>query len=231
MDPMRVVRSTDRTGWTALVDPPGEMPSGGSEITAFTSENGSFTCGFWEREPDTWSFSRPYDEVAFVLAGSAEVETDDGRTLSVRAGDVLVTPNGSKGTWHVREPLLKCFAIYEGGPVADTTVRVFGRDDDVSWTVLETAPEDANPPGEEWYAWRSSDGRFSAGVWRRVAETGPMTLAYDEVALLFDGEVDVEGGGSTSSAGPGDLLVTPKGFSGTWRAKTPVRKFWAVHHG
>jgi uncharacterized cupin superfamily protein len=68
-------------------------------------------------------------------------------------------------------------------------------------------------------------------VWRRVPETGPMKEESDEAALVLEGEVAVESGGSTASIGPGDLLVTPKGFSGTWRARSPVRKFWAVHHG
>jgi uncharacterized cupin superfamily protein len=231
MTDLRVVHSSDRNRWLALVDPPGEIPSGGSELTAFTSGDGSFTCGFWEREPDSWSFVRPYDEVAYVVAGSAEILTAEGRTLSVGPGDVLVTPKGSKGTWHIEETLLKFFAIYEGGPVGDATVRTIGRDDEVDWTVLETEADDPNAPGEEWYAWRSPDGRFSTGVWRRVPETGPMKLESDEAALLLEGEVDVESEGSSESIRPGDLLVTPKGFSGTWRARSPVRKFWAVYHG
>jgi uncharacterized protein len=231
MTDLRVVHGSDRSGWTALVDPPGEIPSGGSELTAFTSRDGSFTCGFWEREPDTWSFSRHHDEVAYVLGGSAEIETADGRTLGVGPGDVLVTPNGSKGTWHVGDTLLKFFAIYEGGPSDDATVRTIGRNDDVEWTLLETEAGDPTPPGEEWLAWRSPDGRFSAGVWRRAPETGPMRLGYDEVSLLLEGEVDVESDGSSVSVGPRDVLVTPNGFSGTWRARSAVRKFWAVYHG
>jgi uncharacterized protein len=231
MTDLSVVHSSDRNRWLALVDPPGEIPSGGSELTAFTSRDGSFTCGFWEREPDTWSFVRRYDEVAYLLAGSAEIETADGRTLDVGPGDVLVTPSGSTGTWHIGETLLKFFAIYEGGPAGDATARTIGRDDDVEWTVLETDEGDPAPPGEEWYAWRSPDGRFSTGVWRREPESGPMMLEYDEAAILLEGEVDVESEGSSASIRPGDLLVTPKGFSGTWRARSPVRKFWAVYHG
>ena len=86
MDEISLVSSTDRTTWTPLVDPPGQIPSGGRERSIFTSGDGSFTCGFWEREPDTWSFERPYDEVAYILEGSAEIETDDGRMLAVGAG-------------------------------------------------------------------------------------------------------------------------------------------------
>jgi uncharacterized cupin superfamily protein len=70
--------------------------------------------GFWEREPDTWSFERPYDEVALILEGDADIVADDGRTLTVGPGDVLVTPKGSAGTWVIRERIVKFWVIYDG---------------------------------------------------------------------------------------------------------------------
>jgi uncharacterized cupin superfamily protein len=56
--------------------------------------------------------------------------------------------------------------------------------------------------------------------------------AYHEVACLLRGEVDVAlEGGEVLSAGPGDVLVTPRGSRAEWRAKRPVLKLWAVDHG
>jgi uncharacterized cupin superfamily protein len=108
-----VIRSAGREGWAALVDPPGEIPSDGGEISAFTSPDGRFTTGLWEREPDTWSFERPYDEVAVILSGAAEIEGPDGTRHRVGPGDVLITPKGSRGTWRITETIVKFFAIYE----------------------------------------------------------------------------------------------------------------------
>ncbi|MEX0985425.1 MAG: cupin domain-containing protein [Actinomycetota bacterium] len=108
---IRVIASGERTGWSALVDPPGEMGTGGAEHEAFAS--GPFTTGLWERAPDTWSFERPYHEVALILHGEADIEEPDGTVHTVRAGDVLVTPEGSKGTWHIREKIVKFYAIYD----------------------------------------------------------------------------------------------------------------------
>ena len=231
MAEITVVRSGGRTGWSALVDPPGRIPSGGLEISAFTSGDGAFTCGLWEREPDTWSFERPYDEVAYFLAGSAEVETDDGRVLGIGPGDAMVTPKGSKGTWRIHETLAKFYAIYAGGEIGDTSVRVIAADDPVEWVELENPPGDHSPPGREWYAWRNPDGKFSTGVWQRAPETGTFERTYHEVACMIEGEIDIEtGDGHVLGVGPGDVLVTPEGSSGVWRAKTPVKKFWAVHH-
>jgi uncharacterized cupin superfamily protein len=111
---IRVVRSGDRDDWRTLVDPPGELPSPGREADVFTTAGGAVTTGFWEREPDTWSFERPYDEVALILDGDADIVADDGRTLTVGPGDVLVTPKGSAGTWVIRERIVKFWVIYDG---------------------------------------------------------------------------------------------------------------------
>jgi uncharacterized cupin superfamily protein len=231
MNEMSVMRSSDREGWTTLVDPPGAIPSAGRERTAFTSGDGAFTVGLWEREPDTWSFERPYDEVAMILAGRADIETADGRTLSLDPGDILVTPVGSKGTWTIHETLLKCFAIYEGGPAGDTEVRVFRADESREWIEIERPAGDENPPGEEWVAFGSGDKRFSVGLWHREPETGRMDLTYLEVACLTDGEVEVQtDDGRLLSVGPGDVLVTPSGTGGLWKAKSRVEKLWAVYH-
>jgi uncharacterized cupin superfamily protein len=114
MSTIRVIPEGGRA-WHPLVDPPGAIPSGGAEAAAFATAEGSFTTGFWEREPDTWSFVRPYDEVALILAGVADIETDDGEVHTVRAGDVLITPKGSAGTWRITETIVKFYAIFSEG--------------------------------------------------------------------------------------------------------------------
>ena len=48
---------------------------------------------------------------------------------------------------------------------------------------------------------------------------------------MIEGAVEIEtDDGRVLRAGAGDVIVTPEGSSGLWRALTPVRKFWAVHH-
>ncbi|MGZ4131703.1 MAG: cupin domain-containing protein [Actinomycetota bacterium] len=99
---IRVVSSASREAWRALVDPPGDIPSPGAELEVLASADARYSTGLWEREPDTWSFERPYHEVAVILEGEADIETPDGTVHTVRAGDVLVTPKGLQG--HVADP-------------------------------------------------------------------------------------------------------------------------------
>lgn len=110
---IRVMRSDERDGWRPLVEPPGAIPSPGRETDVF-SATGAVSTGFWERDPDTWSFERPYDEVALILEGDADIVTDDGRTLTIGPGDVLITPKGSAGSWVIRERIVKFWVIYDG---------------------------------------------------------------------------------------------------------------------
>ena len=104
--------------------------------------------------------------------------------------------------------------------------------DGLGWEDIPTEPGDTNEPGSEVVSFRSSDEAFSFGLWRRVPETGPMEPPYHEIAVLIEGEVElIEEDGTVHRAGPGDVLITPKGSKCTWRALTPVKKFWAVYHG
>ena len=101
---------------------------------------------------------------------------------------------------------------------------------ELDWEVVPTAADDPNPPGEEMVAFRSGDRRFSVGVWQRAPETGPMDLPYHEIAVIIEGEVEIhEEDGTVHHVGPGDVLVTPKGSRATWKALSPVKKFWTVY--
>jgi uncharacterized cupin superfamily protein len=114
----------------------------------------------------------------------------------------------------------------------DPRVRAIRADehDDLPWEQIPTAEGDPVPPGEETVLFRSGDGAFSFGLWRRVPETGPLEPPYHEIAVIVEGEVEVtEEDGTVHRVGPGDVLITPKGSRATWRALSPVKKLWAVH--
>ena len=114
----------------------------------------------------------------------------------------------------------------------DASIRVIkaSEQDGLPWEIIPTAEGDPTPPGEETVSFRAGDARFSFGLWKREPETGPMDLPYHEIAVIIEGEVEVTGeDGTVHLVGPGDVLITPKGSRATWRALSPVKKFWAVY--
>jgi uncharacterized cupin superfamily protein len=114
----------------------------------------------------------------------------------------------------------------------DPSIRVIRAEeqDALGWEEIPTEPGDPSPPGEEVVSFRAGDGRFSFGLWRRVPETGPMEPPYHEIAVLIEGEVELhEEDGTVHRAGPGDVIVTPKGSKATWKALSPVKKFWTIY--
>lgn len=100
----------------------------------------------------------------------------------------------------------------------------------VVWEEASRGPEEVEPAGEESTAF--ARGGFSTGFWRRDQQNRRFERPYDEIAYIIDGEVELTlDDGLVVHAGPGDVLVTPKGSKGFWRNLTPVTKFWAILEG
>jgi uncharacterized cupin superfamily protein len=114
---------------------------------------------------------------------------------------------------------------------ATTDIEVVARDAGLQWSQVPTPDGDLAPPGEEAVLFRSDDRSFSAGLWRRVPESGTLEPPFDEAMCLLRGEVEIRGESVTARLGPGDVLVAPNGSRSGWRSVAPVLKFWAVYHG
>lgn len=68
--------------------------------------------GVWKSVEGGWPVvDRPDTEVAFILDGRARITNEDGTTIEVSKGDLLVLPPGWTGRWDVLEPLRKVYVI------------------------------------------------------------------------------------------------------------------------
>lgn len=115
------------------------------------------------------------------------------------------------------------------GDLSDTRIRVI-RADEMSWEEAMTGPEETDPPGEECSAAVSMDDKFSFGLWRRDVQQRHFERPYHEVAYIVEGEVEVtDDDGNVLVAGPGDVLITPKGSKGYWKNLSPVKKVWGIY--
>lgn len=79
----------------------------------YTDTSGAFSAGIWEAEPGAWRVRYTEDEYCEILAGVSELTGDDGRVVTVRAGDRFVVPAGFSGTWRVLETTRKVYVIHE----------------------------------------------------------------------------------------------------------------------
>ena len=104
------------------------------------------------------------------------------------------------------------------------------RPEDVRWEEAMIGPEEKDPPGHECVAATSGDERFSCGLWQRDVQNRYFERPYHEIAYILEGQVEVtDDDGNLVTAGPGDILITPKGSKGHWKNLSPVKKFWTVY--
>jgi len=101
---------------------------------------------------------------------------------------------------------------------------------DVRWDEAMVGPEEKDPPGQECVAAQSGDERFSCGLWQREVQRRYFERPYHEIAYILEGQVEVtDDDGNVVTAGPGDILITPKGSKGFWKNLGPVKKFWTIY--
>jgi uncharacterized cupin superfamily protein len=75
-------------------------------------------------------------------------------------------------------------------------------------------------------SFQSSDGKLEVGLYRLSRVTLKISnWPVDEFMYFLEGQVEItDEEGSSNIYGPGDTIVMPKGFSGTWRQLSPIRK-------
>lgn len=81
-------------------------------------------------------------------------------------------------------------------------------------------------------SWPLLDGDFSTGIW--TATPGHHRVIRDrtttEAFLILEGEIELseDGVAAPRRFGPGDLVVFPPGFTGSWRTISAVRKLYCT---
>jgi uncharacterized cupin superfamily protein len=111
----------------------------------------------------------------------------------------------------------------------DTRIRVI-KPEDITWEEAMRYPEEHDPAGKEFTAAKSVDDKFSFGLWQRDVQRRHFERGYHEIAYIIEGQVEVtEENGEVHLAGPGDILITPKGSKGFWKNLSPVKKVWGIY--
>ncbi len=109
---IRVIKPEDVI-WEEAMHKPEETEAPGKEFTAARSVDDKFSFGLWQRDAQSRHFERQYHEIAYIIEGQVEITDDDGERLVAGPGDILITPQGSKGYWKNLTPVKKVWGIYE----------------------------------------------------------------------------------------------------------------------
>lgn len=79
----------------------------------------------------------------------------------------------------------------------------------------------------------SADGKFYVGYSDHSTATIELkNWPIDEFMYFIEGQVELtDENGKSTIYGPGDMLVMPKGYNGTWRQLEPVKKINIMYEG
>lgn len=79
----------------------------------------------WEKEVSTFPWAFVTTEIALIEEGECVMTPEDGGSpTTFKAGDLVVFPNGYKGTWEVKKALKKRFKHKDGNFVKCAFSRV-----------------------------------------------------------------------------------------------------------
>jgi uncharacterized cupin superfamily protein len=81
-------------------------------LQAWTSTIVDAQAGVWEATEGSFAAARDgYDEICVITNGRVTVVPDGGKPITLSPGDLLVTPCGWRGIWHVHEQTRKVYVI------------------------------------------------------------------------------------------------------------------------
>jgi len=82
---------------------------------AYSGSAGKFFAGIWQSEVGKWRVRYTEEEYCHLLQGVSVITDEQGKAVTVSAGDRFVIPRGFTGTWEVVEATRKIYVIYEPG--------------------------------------------------------------------------------------------------------------------
>ena len=234
--------------------PDSSIISGVSEHAAKYLHRGEFVAELYESKPLVLDSSFPYpmDEFVWVLDGELILTHVDGQSESYVAGDALIVPKGWKGTWEMRgnfrefivietrasdssEDILKNIGLIIAGWFRDVPHVVPLPAEQLARVELQPVEPTAGDlelldDPDSWKGATSKtlyEGEFVMELYASPPAIAQISapFPYDEFVWMLSGElVLTPKGGEAVTYGPGEGVVVPKGFIGTWETRGNYRE-------
>ena len=91
-------------------------PKGSGQVTYQTSDK-LVSGGVWGCSPGTFELTFGWDEMSYLLEGEIVIEEESARPITVRPGDFLMCPKGTKSRWIVKKACKKVFFLRSPQPM------------------------------------------------------------------------------------------------------------------
>ncbi len=90
--------------------------------------------------------------------------------------------------------------------------------------------EGVSVPTRDFHSWVSTDGSIETGIWECDAGTFHSRFEHHgEMIYIIQGEMHcTSDDGASFTLAEGDSCTFPRGWSGTWDVKRPIRKLYTV---
>lgn len=234
----------DRGSFGSPLGEPLDGPMATAGYRWWHSADGRLRTGLWSCTEGRFQTSFDHDEgeVIWVVSGSLTCVEDDGPTTTLSPGDAMLFPPGWTGEWRIAGTLRKVLAGWDGGVAGAGRGEGFAlanpRIGAAEAAAMLLEPQGAIPAeraggsplayrGRE--LWRSANGLLEAGVWEIEAGRFAANFAgYGELIRIVSGELACtpDDGGPELALRPGDWATFPRGWTGEWRMREPVRKVY-----
>ncbi len=174
----------------------------------------------------------PADEFIIVCEGNL-ILLQDGRPLTLSAGNSVVLPQGAAFSWASDAPVSLIFMRYNASQPGDRTI-----------VPIKENPQMApsNPPQPELLLtptpacrnvadYRSADTKFACGTWdstpyHRLA----MFYPHCELMYLLEGSVTfIDETGRSGTFSKGDIFLVEQQAKCSWESRVNVAKVFAIY--
>jgi uncharacterized cupin superfamily protein len=91
-------------------------PAGSGQVT-FQSPDKLISGGVWGCSPGTFELTFGWDEMSYLLEGEILIEPEGGPPITVRPGDFLNCPKGTRSRWTVKQACKKVFFLRSPEPM------------------------------------------------------------------------------------------------------------------
>ena len=113
-----------------------------------------------------------------------------------------------------------------------STIRTHAAHDTAAADLGPHAPKPTSIDGAQTEAALSvwATDRIDTGLWECTPGVfNAESVGYSEICTILSGRVTIEvEGAAPEDFGPGDVMVMPSGWRGTWRVHEPLRKHYTT---